>query len=126
MVQAGFYSHMVECSTLDRKVPSSILGRDMEIFLRVRDRDIFSIFFNIKVGCLFSLESPHQGNSNEYTEYIIFKIKKKITLDYPKSAAMVFFLGTQEQVRNRHGKRAISVRAIEVILYNVWPLGYLI
>ena len=29
------------------------------------------------------------------------------------------FLGTQERVRNSHGKRAISVRAIEVLLYMV-------
>ena len=36
-VQAGFYSDVVECSTLDRRVPGSILGWDMEIFLRVRD-----------------------------------------------------------------------------------------
>ena len=32
-------------------------------------------------------------------------------------AAMRFFLGTQERVRNSHGKRAISVRATEVSLY---------
>ena len=30
---------------------------------------------------------------------------------------MEFFLGTQEQVRNIRGKRAISVRATEVLLY---------
>ena len=36
-VQAGFYSDVVECSTTDRSVPGSFLGRDMEIFLRVRD-----------------------------------------------------------------------------------------
>ena len=30
---------------------------------------------------------------------------------------MKLFLGTQERVRNSHGKRAISVRAIEVLLY---------
>ena len=36
-VQAGFYSDVVECSTIDRRVPGSILGWDMEIFLRVRD-----------------------------------------------------------------------------------------
>ena len=36
--------------------------------------------------------------------------KKKIALEYfPKSAAMGFFQGTQERVRNSHGKRAISV-----------------
>ena len=28
-----------------------------------------------------------------------------------------FYLGTQARVRNSHGKRAISVRAIEVLLY---------
>ena len=30
---------------------------------------------------------------------------------------MGFFQGTQERVRNSRGRRAISVRAIEVILY---------
>ena len=39
--------------------------------------DIFSIFFNMKVYCMFSLESPHRGNSNEYTQYTIFYMKKK-------------------------------------------------
>ena len=59
----------------------------------------FSIFFNMKVSCMFSLESPHRGDSNEYTQYTIINIKKKITLHYLKcnmSAAMIFFLGTQE------------------------------
>ena len=52
--------------------------------------DIFSIFFNMKVCCVFSLESPHRGDSNECTQYTIFNIKKKITLNYPKSAAVGF------------------------------------
>ena len=39
---------------------------------------------------MFSLESPHRGDSNEYTQYTIFNIKMKITLNYPKSAAMGF------------------------------------
>ena len=43
-------------------------------------------------------------------------MKKKITLNYPKFAAMGFFRGTEERVRNSHGKRAISVLAIEVLL----------
>ena len=67
-----------------------------------------------------SLESPHRGDSNEYTQYTIFYIKKKITLNYLKSEAMGFFLGTQERVRNSRGKRAISVRATEVLLYRFW------
>ena len=41
------------------------------------NRDIFSIFFNIKVCCVFSLESPYRGDSNEYTQYTIFNIKRK-------------------------------------------------
>ena len=39
---------------------------------------------------MFSLESPHRGDSNEYTQYTIFNTKKKNTLNYPKSAAMGF------------------------------------
>ena len=37
--------------------------------------------------------------------------------EQPKSGAIGFFLGTQEPVRNSRGKRAIGVRAIEVLLY---------
>ena len=44
--------------------------------------------------------------------------KKKIALNFPKSAAMDFFQGPQERVRNSQGKRAIRVRAIEVLLYS--------
>ena len=40
---------------------------------------------------MFSLESPHRGDSNKYTQYTIFNVKQKITLTYPKSAAMGFF-----------------------------------
>ena len=40
---------------------------------------------------MFPLESPHRGDSNEFTKYTIFNIKKKITLNYPKFAAIGFF-----------------------------------
>ena len=53
--------------------------------------DIFLIFFNIKVCCVFSLESPHRGDSNENTQHTIFNRKKKVSLNYPKSTAMEFF-----------------------------------
>ena len=39
--------------------------------------DIISIFFNMNIYCVFSLESPHRGDSNEYTQYTIFNVKKK-------------------------------------------------
>ena len=68
-----------------------------------------------------SLELPHQGDSNEYTQYAIINIKKKITLNYPKYNNVCSYgmtsLETQEQVRNSHGKRGIGVRDIEVLLY---------
>ena len=73
-------------------------------------QEAFSIFFNMKVFCVFSLESPHRGDSNEYTQYTIFNVENKITLNYLKSAAMGFlFQWTQERVRNSHGKRAIYI-----------------
>ena len=52
--------------------------------------DIFSVFFYMKVCCVFSLESPHRGDSNEFTQYTIFNIKKKISVNYPKPAATGF------------------------------------
>ena len=51
------------------------------------------------------------------TQHTIFNIKKKTALNYPNSAARDFFQGTQERVRNSGVKRAISVRATEVLLY---------
>ena len=56
-----------------------------------KNRDILSLFLNMKVYCEFSLESLHRGDSNEYTKYTIFSIKKIFTLNYPKYATMGFF-----------------------------------
>ena len=75
------------------------------------------------VYCVFSLESPHRGDSNEQTQYTIFSIKKEITLKFNKSTAMEFFQGTQERVRNSQGKGATRVRAIEVLLYTDLPVS---
>ena len=66
---------------------------------------------------MFSLESPYREHSNVNTQNTIFNTKKTttITLNYPKSAAMGFF---SRDSRMSRGKRAISVRATEVLLYN--------
>ena len=53
-------------------------------------------FLNMKICCVCSSESPHPGDSNEYTQYTIFKVEKKITLHYPKSAAMGFSKGLKK------------------------------
>ena len=41
--------------------------------------DIFSTFFHMKFCYVFSLESPHRGDSNEYTQHTIINIKMKVT-----------------------------------------------
>ena len=49
--------------------------------------------------CVFSLEFPHWGNSNEFTQHAIININKKITLNCPKYNNVcnygIFSLGTQ-------------------------------
>ena len=44
---------------------------------------IFFLFYHGIVRCVYSLESPHRGNSNEYTQHtiIVYKIEK-ISLNY--------------------------------------------
>ena len=50
------------------------------------------------------------------THNIPFSVQdSKITLHYPKSAPMGFFLGTQERVRNIRGEQSISVRATVIL-----------
>ena len=41
-----------------------------------RIRDIFMILFNMKVFCVYSLESPLRGDSYKYKHYTVFNIKK--------------------------------------------------
>ena len=49
----------------------------------------------MKICCVFSLESPHRGDSNEFTQHTIISIKRKsleIILNAIMSAAMGFFV----------------------------------
>ena len=46
--------------------------------------DIFSIFFKMKICCVFSLESPHRGDSNDYTQQTIININRKSPEIIPK------------------------------------------
>ena len=72
----------------------------------------------MKVCCVFWLESPRRGDSNENTHHTIIIIKKKENHPkWSKIALECFWLGTQQRVRNIRGKRAISVRATEGLLY---------
>ena len=40
---------------------------------------------------MFSLESPHRGDSNKYTQFTIFNTKKNITLNNPKNLQLCDF-----------------------------------
>ena len=66
---------------------------------------------------MFSLESPHRGDSNQYTQYTIFNIKRKINLNFNKFAAVGFCPRHSKPSSKQPGKRANSVRAPEVLLY---------
>ena len=66
---------------------------------------------------MFSLESPHRGDSNVYTQYTIFNIKRKSPKIILNLQLWDLFQGTQERVRNSDGKGAISVQATEDLLY---------
>ena len=47
---------------------------------------------------MYSLEWPHQGDSNEFTQHTILNfLKKKIILNYPKSAARNFSKGLKNE-----------------------------
>ena len=43
---------------------------------------------------MFSLESPHRGDSNKYIQYTISNMKKE---NHPNSAAMGFLEGTKKE-----------------------------
>ena len=49
----------------------------MSVIHRRQNTYIFPIFFTMKVYCVFTLESPHRGDSNEYTQYTIVQYKKE-------------------------------------------------
>ena len=51
----------------------------------------FLNFFDMNVCCVFSSESPYRGDSTENSQYTIFNMNKKTSLNYPKSAALGFF-----------------------------------
>ena len=79
--------------------------------VRRHNGDIFSIFFEMKESCVFILESPHRGDSNKYTQYQYMKKE-----DHPKLSQICSYV-IFSKVRKNRGKRAISVRASEVLLY---------
>ena len=62
---------------------------------------------------MFSLESPHRGDSNELTQHTFISIKRKSPEIIPNTIVSGA-IRTQDRVQNSRGKRDISVRATEV------------
>ena len=78
-------------------------------------KEVFVIFYTIIVCCVYSLESPRWGDSNEYTQAYNFIINRE---NFPNffSWAIGRFLYGFKNVWISHGKWAISIRAIDVWL----------
>ena len=84
----------------------------------VRGRGSLSQWGLIWISFRFSLTWRY----NEYTQYTIFNIKKKLALNFPKSAAMVF---VSKGLKNEFETAVVNEPSvfeplkIEVLLYNV-------
>ena len=67
----------------------------MRVNHSARSGSIIGIF-NMKVCCVFSLESPHRCDSNEYTQHNHYQYKKRkspeIIRNTIMSAALEFFI----------------------------------
>ena len=79
---------------------------------RRHNRDIFWIFFNMRVCCVFSLEPPDRGDSNEYTIYS-FQYKKENHPNYLKLQLPDFSQGTQGHVRNSRGNEPSGLKPLK-------------
>ena len=65
--------------------------------IRRHNRDTFSVFFNIKVYCVFSLESPQRGDSNVYIQYTISQYKKE---NHPKLSQICNYGICSKELKN--------------------------
>ena len=81
-----FIGHIVELQRLEHLLPCENMfeiGKFelMSVYQSAKPGGIIGIalfiFSNMKVCCVFSLESPHQGDSNEYTKHTFINIKGK-------------------------------------------------
>ena len=67
---------------------------------------------------MFSLESPHRGDSNEYTQYIIFSIKRNHS-KFSKICSYGILKGLKNEFETAVVKLVISVRATDVLYIQV-------
>ena len=65
----------------------------------------------------FIIRITYGGDSNEYTQYAIFSIEKKITLNFPKSAAMGVF---SKGLKNEFETAVINEYSVFELLKFYW------
>ena len=96
--------------------------------VRRHNRDSFSLFFgfflDMKVCCVFLLESPHRGDSNEYTQYTIFSIKKENHPKLSQICSYEIFQRTQEQVETAVVSEPSVFKPLKVYLLFLDPLQH--
>ena len=63
------------------------------------------IFYNMKVYCVFTLESPHRGDSNAYTQYTIFQYEKE---KYPKLSQICSYGNFSKGLKNEFERAVVN------------------
>ena len=69
------------------------------------------------VCCMFSLESPHQGDSSEYKTVYHFQYKKENHTKLSQICSYGFFSRDSKTSLKQPCKQDISIGVIEVLLY---------
>ena len=63
------------------------------------------IFYNMKVYCVFTLESPHRGDSNVYTQYTIFQYEKE---KHPKLSQICRYWNISKGLKNEFERAVVN------------------
>ena len=63
------------------------------------------IFCYMKVYCVFTLESPHRGDSNEYTQYTIFQYEKE---KHPKLSQICSYGNFSKGLKNEFERAVVN------------------
>ena len=107
----GSYSHWELIMVPGQEANSDNLGKSFQF-----------LHNNCMLSVLIRIASMR--DSNEYTQHTISWLNDKFSLNICFLELSEEFEGTQKRVRISHGKRAIGIRAIEVLLYMIsaWAL----
>ena len=86
---------------------------------------IFFLFYHGIVCCVYSLESPHWGDSNKYTKHTIIKDFPKLSLFASWTGAMINSQWLELPMSRTIFYGPKDVRAIEVRLYKqIWAFTH--